>query len=363
MASNFPTSLDALINPTATDQVAVIDHALQHTNANDAIEALQVKVGINGSAVTTTHDYKLSEVTSTDKSVGKSATQTLTNKTIDADSNTITNIDNGNIKSGADIARAKLASGTAGAVLINDGSGVMSEEAQLDISRGGTGQGTPTDAFDALAPTTTKGDLIVHDGTDNIRVGVGANNTIPVADSSEPSGIKWALVGTLGLTKLSIDTTQQTFNVSGTSATTQTLYTVAIPANTIGTNNSIRFKLINARATIGVGTGDCYITATYGGQTVFTTAYFASASSSSFTDAPLILDAYITGNGTTSSQKNDVQYINVSYSSSITTPSCKYTATTVDTTVSQNLVISATLQSSSSNGSFTCEGIIIELIA
>jgi hypothetical protein len=55
----------------------------------------------------------------------ESNTATLTNKSIDADSNTLTNIDDGNIKTGADIARSKLASGTANRVLVNDGSGVM----------------------------------------------------------------------------------------------------------------------------------------------------------------------------------------------------------------------------------------------
>ena len=84
MSTSFPTGLDTLTNPTATDKVAVVSHASQHANANDAIEALQAKVGANGSAVTTSHDYKLSEVTSTDKAVGKSATQTLTNKTLNS---------------------------------------------------------------------------------------------------------------------------------------------------------------------------------------------------------------------------------------------------------------------------------------
>lgn len=82
MATNFPSSLDTLTNPTATDKVSVVDHAAQHANANDAVEALEAKVGVNGSAVTTSHDYKLSEVTSTDKAVGKTASQTLTNKTL-----------------------------------------------------------------------------------------------------------------------------------------------------------------------------------------------------------------------------------------------------------------------------------------
>jgi hypothetical protein len=65
--------------------------------------------------------------------------ETLANKTIDAASNTISNISNTEIKAAAAIARSKLASGTADHVLINNGSGVMSSEAQLAVSRGGTG--------------------------------------------------------------------------------------------------------------------------------------------------------------------------------------------------------------------------------
>ncbi len=83
---NYPTSLDSFQNPTGTDLLensnAALDHDVQHSNANDAIEALQAKVGVNSSAVTTSHDYKLSEVTSTDKAVSKTATQTLTNKSL-----------------------------------------------------------------------------------------------------------------------------------------------------------------------------------------------------------------------------------------------------------------------------------------
>ena len=123
--------------------------------------------------------------------VGTSDSQALTNKTIDADLNTVSNIDDGNIKVGADIARSKLIAGTADHVIINNGSGVLSSEAQLSISRGGTGQSTQTAAFDALAPSTTKGDVIVHNGTDNVREAVGANNSFLVADSAQSSGVKW----------------------------------------------------------------------------------------------------------------------------------------------------------------------------
>jgi len=62
MATNFPTSLDSLTNPATSDQLSNPSHAAQHANANDAIEQLQAKVGINGSAVTTSHDYKIAQL-------------------------------------------------------------------------------------------------------------------------------------------------------------------------------------------------------------------------------------------------------------------------------------------------------------
>jgi hypothetical protein len=101
MTTNFPgTSLDTLTNPTATDSVATVDHAAQHANANDAIEALEAKVGVNGSAVTTSHDYKLSTVTSTDKCVGVDANQVLTSKTLTSPTINTPSITGGNFTSG-----------------------------------------------------------------------------------------------------------------------------------------------------------------------------------------------------------------------------------------------------------------------
>lgn len=82
MSTNFPTSLDTLTNPTGTDPVTNPSHALQHSNANDAIEALEAKVGQNSSVVTTSHDYKLSNVTTGDKAVSLTGQETLTNKTL-----------------------------------------------------------------------------------------------------------------------------------------------------------------------------------------------------------------------------------------------------------------------------------------
>jgi microcystin-dependent protein len=59
MATNFPTTLDALTNPSAGNTLNSPSHSTQHANSNDAIEALQTKVGVDSSAVTTSLDYKM----------------------------------------------------------------------------------------------------------------------------------------------------------------------------------------------------------------------------------------------------------------------------------------------------------------
>lgn len=57
MAINFPQSLDQLGNPNGTDSLSNPSHSQQHSNANDAIEALQTKVGIDNSQDPSSLDY------------------------------------------------------------------------------------------------------------------------------------------------------------------------------------------------------------------------------------------------------------------------------------------------------------------
>jgi hypothetical protein len=63
----------------------------------------------------------------------------------------------------------------------------------LPVANGGTGQATVTAAFNVLAPGTTKGDIIVHDGTTEVRLAVGATNGhVLTIDSATATGLKWA---------------------------------------------------------------------------------------------------------------------------------------------------------------------------
>lgn len=62
----------------------------------------------------------------------------------------------------------------------------------LAVGNGGTGQTSAAAAFDALAPGTSKGDVIVHNGTDHVRLAVGTDGHVLTADSAEAAGVKWA---------------------------------------------------------------------------------------------------------------------------------------------------------------------------
>lgn len=55
----YPTDLDSFTDPISTDPLDNPAHATLHTNKHTAIEALEAKVGVNSSTVSTSHDYKL----------------------------------------------------------------------------------------------------------------------------------------------------------------------------------------------------------------------------------------------------------------------------------------------------------------
>jgi hypothetical protein len=59
MATSFPANLDVLVNPQPLDSVEVVPHAKQHADANDAIEALEQKVGADNSSNPNSLDYKV----------------------------------------------------------------------------------------------------------------------------------------------------------------------------------------------------------------------------------------------------------------------------------------------------------------
>lgn len=70
----------------------------------------------------------------------------------------------------------------------------------IPLSKGGTGQTTKAPAFNALSPASTKGDLILFDGSNNVRFALGTDGYALVADSAQSAGVKWATVMTNPMT-------------------------------------------------------------------------------------------------------------------------------------------------------------------
>lgn len=88
--ANFPASLDTFSNPSAGDSITSPSHATQHSDANDAIEAIEAKVG-TGASTPTASNFLVGTGVGTSAwnktvpagtVVGTSDIQTLTNKTL-----------------------------------------------------------------------------------------------------------------------------------------------------------------------------------------------------------------------------------------------------------------------------------------
>lgn len=84
--ANFPSSLPSGATATSTDTLAASGHTARHNTDRAEVVAIATKVGVDGSAVNTTHDYKLSGVSAGDKAVSQSGSEVMANKTINSSS-------------------------------------------------------------------------------------------------------------------------------------------------------------------------------------------------------------------------------------------------------------------------------------
>ena len=64
MATNYPSGIDSLTNPSAGDALTSPSHSAQHANANDAIEAIETELGTTPSGSETTVAARLTAIES-----------------------------------------------------------------------------------------------------------------------------------------------------------------------------------------------------------------------------------------------------------------------------------------------------------
>lgn len=115
--------------------------------------------------------------------------------------------------------------------------------------------------FDFLAPTTTKGDLIVHDASVNVRLPVGTNGTFLKADSAASTGVAWAsAAGTLSYR--SVTTTDSPTNTDDVLSCSGSSFTITMFTAVGNTGKVIRI-LHN-----GADIAKIYSVTGTGGQTI-----------------------------------------------------------------------------------------------
>lgn len=116
----------------------------------------------------------------------------------------------------------------------------------LAINKGGTGNVTASAAFNALAPTSAKGDLVISTGATNTALAVSATDGYLLASNSgESAGVKWT---DIKHTVYAYKTVEQSLSSSDVLQNDNELY-VALEAN------AVYFFEIEVFADVGSGAG------------------------------------------------------------------------------------------------------------
>lgn len=135
----YPTTLDTFTDRVDNvDSVVAADVNLPH----NAVEALEAKVGIDGSAVSTSHDYKLSEVA--DKAIDKTTFQKMENKVIIPPVTTYTPSAAGTATVNLALSSRNKITMPAGNITIALSNASVGQVFQIEITQDGTGSRTVT---------------------------------------------------------------------------------------------------------------------------------------------------------------------------------------------------------------------------
>ena len=194
----YPTSLDNLLRPDASQNMDTAGYSGPEIidAISDGIEALEAKVGVNGSSVTSSHDYKLSGVTGIDKAVSLTGTETLSNKTLTSPTISAPSISNGTASglaltggslTGATITGPTISSGTASGLALTDPTFVLNSTLTIGGVEIGTSGGIviPNDkAYKIKDSGGTNREMIKLTSSDEVHIGTTAED-LPVAIDSK----------------------------------------------------------------------------------------------------------------------------------------------------------------------------------
>lgn len=270
MANQFPTSLN---NYTGTETLSTAGHYEAHN-------ALEAKVGADNSAVTTSHDYKLSGVTTGDKAVSRTDIQ-KDSFNYAADSGTANayvitlspaptayttgmriSFKAGNANTGAStinvnslgVKSIKVSNGTsladpiANTILAGQVVPLVYDGTYFQIIGGGSSGSS--------SPLTTKGDLFAY-STTNARLPVGTDGQLLSADSTQTAGLKYinqTAVNAGTLSGYSVNATPTASNIPVLNGVAQLPGEAIVPSNGSLLNGKVTTSVATNNLTIAIKT-------------------------------------------------------------------------------------------------------------
>lgn len=372
MSTNFPSSLDSFTNPTPVSDTAIVSHASQHANINDSVAALEAKVGANSSAVQTSHDFKLSLITTTDKATPRDAAATVTNKTLGTGTKILVGADatGDTYYNGGSGTTTRSPIGSNGQVYTSNGTTPTWQSPTQNNQSYAVSTGSANAYVVTLTPALgayVAGVLVQFNanfastGACTVNVnGLGAK-TIKKLDGAtdlvtndiksgqivelEYDGTNFQMLNPVANAPLTsvTDTGFLTSSAPGTTTvnTTATVLTYALAGGTLGTTKGVKIRLSGKIALSAVASSGSF-TIAYGGTTIG--AFSVGAGGVSTQTTVFSIDILLMGSGATNTQHANLIGISEVISGSGGSPGISSTNTTcaIDSTISQNITVSST---------------------
>jgi len=199
MTTSYPGGLDNFTNPTSTDTLssATVPHATQHTNANDAIKAIETELGTNPKGSYASVAARLAASTGSITTWRKAASGGETSLTGTDDFSTTLAYTVGQEQvfiNGVLLERGVDYTATSGSSITGLTALVASDIATvISVGTFNVANAIPLSQF------TAKGDILVGTGASTeAALNIGADGTTLVANSSASTGVSWATpVGSL----------------------------------------------------------------------------------------------------------------------------------------------------------------------
>lgn len=294
--TNYPANLDdsSTIPVESAATPLSINHVIAHQNIQDAIEAIEAKVGVDSSAVTTSHDYKLSGVATGDKAMSLTGTEVTTNKTF---TSPVVNV-------GSD-ATGDMYYRNAG-VLTRIPVGSDNQIMKLN----GTTPNWEAESTTVDASTTVKG--VVEAATSaEVTAGTATGDTgavlVVTPDALAASTPVFNGSGITNISGKANVTTSDTTLASSTSETT--ILTQSITGGTLSTANALRASCYVTSLQVSGTANTCTIRFKYGATTLVSKVLSTNATQGAGTNYAGKIEFVLMGSGATGTQEG-VAYIN-----------------------------------------------------